>query len=287
MIILATIPVSIVRAKNGWDLTSYIQFRSTFILLAVFTYVYTKGYRKIIGVIIYCIDMALMSAVTLDPQGNQLIVLFFSTPLLVAYLFFPFSKALIVSIFSYTFLSCLYFIEYVDVGSSSYHFETVLLIFAGISSIAGMHVVIGLRHSIERQLIAAAHTDALTSLPNRMYFDVRLEQEFSRADREDTPLCLGLIDLDHFKVVNDTYGHECGDLVLIHLAKLIDDSIRATDIVCRVGGEEFVVLMPNTAIDEAQDILERLRLSIEGASIPWESHHIALTASTGLAKYTS
>lgn len=287
LIVLATIPVAIARATNGWDVASFIQFTSTFILLAVFTYVYIKDYLKIIGVIIYCIDMVLMSVVTLDPQGNELIVLFFITPLLVAYLFFPFKRALFVSIFSYTFLSCLYYIEYVDVSSPSYHFEIVLLVFAGISSVAGLHVVIGLRHSIERQLISAAHTDALTGLPNRMYFDVRLEQEFSRADRDKTPLCLGLIDLDHFKLVNDTYGHECGDQVLVHLAKLIDESIRASDIVCRVGGEELVVLMPNAAMEEAQEILERLRLAIENTSIPWKSHRIALTASTGLAEYTS
>jgi diguanylate cyclase (GGDEF)-like protein len=287
LIILATIPVAIARATNGWDLTSYIQFISTFLLLAVFAYVYLNGYRKIIGVIIYSIDMVLMSVVTLDSLGNELIVLFFITPLLVAYLFFPFRKALIVSLFSYTYLSVLYFIEHVDIGSPSYHFDTVLLIFAGISSIAGLHVVVGLRHSIERQLISAAHTDALTGLPNRMYFDVRLEQEFSRADREQTPLCLALVDLDRFKVVNDTYGHECGDQVLSHLAKLIDESIRAADIVCRVGGEELVILLPNTAIEEAQEILERLRLSIANASIPWKSHRIALTASTGLAEYTA
>jgi diguanylate cyclase (GGDEF)-like protein len=285
LIVLATIPVAIARASNGWDLTSLIQFVCTFVLLAVFIYVYAKGYLKGIGVIIYCVDMVLMSVVTLDTQGNQLIVLFFITPLLVAYLFFSSKSALAISIFSYAFLSYLYFLEYVEVSSPSYHFEIVLLVFAGISSIAGLHVVIGLRHSIEKKLISAAHTDALTGLPNRMYFDERLAQEFSRADREKTPLCLGLIDLDHFKVVNDTYGHECGDHVLVHLANLIDESIRAGDIVCRVGGEELVVLMPNTAIEEAGEILERLRMTIQNASIPWKSHSISLTASTGLSEY--
>jgi diguanylate cyclase (GGDEF)-like protein len=285
LIVLATIPVAIARAVNGWDFASLIQFSSICVLLAVFIYVLAKGYLKTVGVIIYCVDMVLMSVATLDSQGNELVVLFFITPLLVAYLFFPSRNALAISIFSYVYLSYLYFLEYVEVGSPSYHFEIVLLVFAGISSIAGLHVVIGLRHSIEKKLIGAAHTDALTGLPNRMYFDERLAQEFSRADREKTPLCLGLIDLDNFKVINDTYGHECGDQVLIHVARLIDDSIRIEDIVCRVGGEELVVLMPNTMLGEAREILERLRLNIQDASIPWKSDHISLTGSTGLSQY--
>ncbi|GEM_PF-1905387 len=285
LIVLATVPVAIARAVDGWDINSLLQLISTCILISVFAYVYSKGYVKAVGIIIYCVDMVLMSVVTLDPQGNELIVLFFITPLLVAYLFFTPRYSCLVSICSYAFLSTLYFIQYVDVGSPSYHFELVLLVLAGISSIAGLHVVIGLRHSIEKKLIDVAHTDALTRLPNRMYFDERLTQEFSRADRDKTPLCLGLIDLDNFKLVNDTYGHECGDSILIQVAALVDESIRAEDIACRVGGEELAVIMPNTPIEEACETLERLRITIRDARFPWKSYLVSLTVSAGISEY--
>ncbi len=284
LILFATVPVAISRAINGWDLTSIVQLGCSLILVLSFIFVLIKGYIKAVGVLIYFIDMMLMTVVTYDPQGNELIVLFFITPLMVAYLFFSSRSALIASIFSYVFLGYLYFLQYMEVGSPSFVLEMVLLVFAGFSSVAGLHVVIGLRHSIEHKLISIAQTDALTELPNKMYFNERLDQEISRASREHSPLCLGLIDLDHFKQVNDSYGHECGDRVLAHVANLINESVRATDTACRVGGEEFVIIMPNTKFEEAHHMLERLRVVIENAPFKWKSHRINLTASMGLSK---
>lgn len=283
LILFATVPVAISRSINGWDMATVIQLSCSAVLICLFTYVFVKNYIKAIGVIIYVVDMILMIVVTYDPQGSELIILFFITPLLVAYLFFSSRSALIASIFSYSILGYLFFLQHLDASSPQFILEMVLLVFAGISSIAGLHVVIGLRYSIEQKLISVAQTDALTELPNKMYFNERLDQEISRANREETSLCLGLIDLDHFKRVNDTYGHECGDSVLSHVARLISESIRATDTACRVGGEEFVIIMPNTSFDEAHHMLERLRKIIEGSPIKWKSHTIHLTASIGLS----
>lgn len=285
LIVLATIPVAIARAKNGWDIATLIQLLSTMALIGIFAFVYFRGYKKLVGVIIYCIDMVLMSVVTLDPQGNQLIVLFFITPLLVAYLFFPARAAFLASVFSYVFLSYLFYVQYLSSNIADHIFEMVLIVFAGISSIVGLHVVIGLRYGIEKKLLDIAHTDALTGLPNRMYFDQRLAQELARSDRDHTTLCIGLIDLDHFKRVNDTYGHECGDRVLTQVAHLIADSIRASDTACRVGGEEIVVIMPNTNIDEAYALVERVRLKIQDLPIEWRQHRLEITISTGLTEY--
>lgn len=284
LILMATIPVAISRASHGWDATSVIQLTCSLILGGLFLLVLLKGYFKVVGLAIYIIDMILMSVVTLDPQGNQLIVLFFITPLLVAYLFFSSQTAFYASCFSYAFLGVLFYLQYFDVNSPSYSFELILLIFAGISSVLGLHVVIGLRHRIEDKLMSVAQTDALTGLPNRMYFNERLDQEISRSSREKTPLCLGLIDLDHFKEVNDSYGHECGDGVLAHIALLIDTEVRATDTPCRVGGEEFVIIMPNTSFQEAHATLERLRVVIENAPFSWKNNPIHLTASMGLSE---
>ena len=285
LIVLATIPVAIARVVDKWDIASLVQLVCTLILICVSIYVLSQGYRKTVGIMIYGIDMVLMAIVTLDPQGNELVVLFFITPLLVAYLFFSSRTAFALSTFSYSFLSYLYFLQYIDTESESYAFEMVLLVFAGISYVAGLHVVVGLRHSIEKKLISVAHTDALTNLPNRMYFDQRLAQEISRSEREKTPLCLGLVDLDHFKSVNDSYGHECGDKVLTKVASLISDSIRDQDIACRVGGEELAVVMPSVSHKEAQDILERLRVTIQNTPFLWRSQQINLTISAGLYEY--
>lgn len=284
LIVLATVPVAISRATQGWDIASVIQLICSLILIILFLIVAKSGYLKFIGVTIYWVDMVLMSVVTLDPQGSPLIVLFFITPLLVAYLFFSKKSAFLASIFSYVFLSILFHIQYLQPGKEGYTLELVLLIFAGISSVLGLHVVVGLRHSIEDKLIGVAQTDALTHLPNRMYFNERLDQEISRAKREETPLCLGLIDLDHFKAINDTHGHECGDGVLAHIAKLISSSTRTMDTPCRVGGEEFVIIMPNTNSDEARHLLERLIKLIEESPFKWKTTSLSLTASVGLSE---
>jgi len=284
LIILATIPVAVSRALQGWDVATSIQLLSAIILIALFVYVALKRYTKWVGVAIYWIDMLLMAVVTLDPQGSQLILLFFITPLLVAYLFFSKSTAFVASVFSYLFLSVLYYMQYMDPDDSSYLLDLVMLVFGGISSVLGLHVVIGFRHSIEEKLINVAQTDALTGLPNRMYFDERLDQEISRAEREESPLCLGLIDLDHFKKINDTHGHECGDEVLKHIAQNISRAIRATDTPCRVGGEEFVIIMPNTDFQSAHSSLERLRKLIEQTPFHWKGKPLSLTASMGLSE---
>jgi len=285
LILLAVFPVAITRVAGKWDFASLIQLVCSVILICTAIFVFAKGYRKFIGVTIYCVDMILMSTVTLDPHGNELILLFFITPLLVAYLFFTPRTAFFISALSFTFLGYLYFLQYVNVESKTYTYEMILLIFSGISSVAGLYVVVGLRQSIEEKLISVAHTDALTNLPNRMYFDQRLAQEVSRSNRESTSLCLGLIDLDHFKAVNDSYGHECGDKVLIKVASLINESIRDQDVACRVGGEEFSVIMTSVSQPEAQKILERLRINIQNTPITWKSHTLNLTISAGLCEF--
>jgi len=284
LIVLATIPVAVSRAAQGWDIASTIQLVCSVVLISLFFYMLFKGYAKFIGAVIYWVDMVLMSVVTLDPNGSQLIVLFFITPLLVAYLFFSKKNAFYSSVFSYIFLSVLFYINFMDPSAASFTLDFVLVVAAGISCVLGLHVVIGLRHSIEEKLISVAQTDALTHLPNRMYFNERLDQEISRAERERTTLCLGLIDLDHFKHINDSHGHECGDKVLRHIAKIISGAIRATDIPCRIGGEEFVIIMPNTDFKEAHISLERLRKLIEGHPFEWKGKPLRLTASMGLSE---
>ena len=109
-------------------------------------------------------------------------------------------------------------------------------------------------------------TDPLTGIYNRRYLERRLTDEIARANRYGMPLSVLLIDIDHFKRVNDIYGHQVGDLVLEGMAQLIATTLRTTDIVARYGGEEIMVIAPSTPVKTATELAERLRKVIENAS---------------------
>jgi len=120
--------------------------------------------------------------------------------------------------------------------------------------------IVNQMHTIER----LSMIDQLTNLPNRRSFDDRLKMEWKQAIREQTPISLLMIDLDNFKILNDTYGHQQGDLVLQKVAEILPKSFRRPgDFAARWGGEEFVVLLPNTALDGAIELAEKIRTDIE------------------------
>jgi diguanylate cyclase (GGDEF)-like protein len=132
-----------------------------------------------------------------------------------------------------------------------------------------------------RELDALATTDGLTGIANRRTFQARLEAEISRASRYHTPLALMLLDVDHFKSLNDAHGHQAGDQVLQRMGRLLVSSTRTTDLVARYGGEEFAVILVNTSKGAAQETAERLRARIEAE--PWPNR--AVTASIGIASW--
>lgn len=106
-------------------------------------------------------------------------------------------------------------------------------------------------------------TDPLLGIFNRRFLDRRLQEELLRAQRHGLPLSLMLLDIDFFKKVNDTWGHQNGDIVLRHLARLLVDTLRQTDLVARFGGEEFVLLLPHTQQSDARMLAERVRRTVE------------------------
>ena len=127
-----------------------------------------------------------------------------------------------------------------------------------------------------------ANFDALTGLHCRRHFDRRLREELDRADRYDRPLSMVLLDIDHFKKINDTRGHQIGDQVLRQTAGLISRSLRLSDYCARVGGEEFCLLLPNTDASGALKQAERLRKAI--AEHPFlGDESLRVTASFGIA----
>ncbi|QOL25718.1 diguanylate cyclase [Thalassotalea sp. LPB0316] len=133
------------------------------------------------------------------------------------------------------------------------------------------------------ELAMANRIDGLTQIFNRKHWEECLGQEFSRARRYDADLALIMFDLDHFKRLNDTYGHQCGDTVLIETSKSIDELIRISDTFGRYGGEEFAVILPETGVVGALDVAEKIRQRIEDISILYKDTPINITASIGIA----
>ncbi len=136
-------------------------------------------------------------------------------------------------------------------------------------------------------IVYKSHTDSLTDLWNHGYFQEKLTYELERAKKTNQPLGLVLIDIDNFKDLNDTYGHQFGDTILKELAMILKQSSRETDYVCRYGGEEFTLILPQTNKEKAYEIAERLRSRIEQYSFsPYtQPKNLKLTISLGVATY--
>jgi diguanylate cyclase (GGDEF)-like protein len=156
---------------------------------------------------------------------------------------------------------------------------TVLVVFV-LSTTLFLAREIGRRAQAEDKLEELATTDALTGLKNRRKFDIAIDVEWRRAARQGTPIALLMIDADHFKAYNDTYGHQAGDQILIGIAICVSDSIRrAGDCCARYGGEEFAVLLPGLSAIEALRVAETIRLKVQ----QWSDGPTVTTVSIGVA----
>lgn len=128
-------------------------------------------------------------------------------------------------------------------------------------------------------------TDALTGLYNFRFFSDTLPLEMERSRRSFQALSLIVLDIDHFKKFNDTWGHEVGNQVLVFVARQITLAIRKLDYACRFGGEEFIVLLPNTDLRQAKNVAERLREAIENTPLVYEQQSLSVTASLGVDEF--
>ncbi|MBL4876586.1 MAG: PleD family two-component system response regulator [Cohaesibacteraceae bacterium] len=152
------------------------------------------------------------------------------------------------------------------------------------TQIRGRRYTEQLRHSVQ-QTMEMAITDSLTGLHNRRYLESHLSSLMRKAARLNKPISVLMLDIDHFKAVNDTYGHDAGDVVLKDFSNRIRKSIRGIDLACRMGGEEFIVVMPDTDPALAIVVAERIRKSISDKVIvvPQTGTRIEITVSIGIA----
>ena len=135
----------------------------------------------------------------------------------------------------------------------------------------------------QKQMYESALRDGLTKAFNKKYFTDRLESELTFALRHESPLVLVMFDIDHFKKVNDTHGHQAGDLVLSELSTLLTGALRAEDVFARYGGEEFAVICRGTDLSQAQIVGERMRKAVEKYRFVHEGTPIPVTISVGIA----
>lgn len=151
--------------------------------------------------------------------------------------------------------------QYIANKTTSYFkYFTITL---GLNLLAIVLFLILYKKYVYNNLADCAIRDPLTGVFNRRYFDEYLNHEILRAKRSQKIFCLIMFDIDHFKHVNDTYGHDMGDYALITLSEIIQNSIRKSDVLSRIGGEEFMVLLPDTDVNNAFHLAERIRLNTE------------------------
>lgn len=136
------------------------------------------------------------------------------------------------------------------------------------------------------RLYEAAMRDGLTGVFNRKHLEERLDAEIAFATRHGTPLAICMLDVDHFKNVNDTYGHLAGDAVLKTVAGILSRGVRAEDVVGRYGGEEFVIVARGNTVVEGANLAERMRVAIASTPTLFENQQITVTASFGVASLT-
>jgi diguanylate cyclase len=133
------------------------------------------------------------------------------------------------------------------------------------------------------QVSELVHEDHLTGTLNRRGMEDAFARELSRADRLKAPMCVSMLDIDHFKRLNDTFGHDAGDEALIHLVRVTKEALRPTDVIARFGGEEFVIILPETGIDEAVKVMTRVQRHLTKNFFMHDNQRLLITFSAGVA----
>ena len=135
-------------------------------------------------------------------------------------------------------------------------------------------------------LRAESTTDPLTGAGNRRWLDIEMKQRLAQLRRQESPFSVLMLDIDHFKRINDTWGHDAGDIVLVAVAKEIRHTLRDMVVLCRTGGEEFIAILPGTNVEAAAAAAERIRSAIEELLVRFQNRTLAVTISIGVTEGT-
>lgn len=192
----------------------------------------------------------------------------------------------------YTFVLVLRGVVFLIIPSDGLFSESPLAILNSISLFISSFLwsigfLLMVSHRLQADLNELAMLDSLTRIANRRAMVAHLESEFSRFTRTNIDFSVLLVDVDHFKTVNDHYGHETGDQILRDVARLMKHALRKQDVIARWGGEEFLILLPGSTQVEAAEIGERLRLLIQHSKFNFNGHEVSITVSIGVGNSAS
>lgn len=271
-------PLAVIRWLQGDYGIAVIDTAVVLTLAFIVRMIYVKDQVRAASVILALLLMT-ASVVSVNLQGQEETVWMY--PALAGMFFLlKLREAIVVSVIGIA----LTFSAFVEGLSTS---QTLVAMLSLIVNAAVAAVFAAITNVHRGQLASAALLDSLTKIGNRRALDQSLVEKTRVARSDDQPLVLIMLDIDHFKMVNDTYGHAVGDLVLYQLAQTLRTEIRAGDECFRAGGEEFVVLSPNTTLEQAKRHAERLRKAI--AELEFSQIHtqkpLKVTASIGMAEY--
>lgn len=181
--------------------------------------------------------------------------------------------------------SALYYRHLGDVGSPQVMIDLLNMVLCAALILAFIHVYEIRREEAEQRLVGMAETDALTGLPNRSKFQCTLNRTIAESARSGTEFALVIMDIDHFKVVNDTLGHDAGDLVLRDIGQRLTERLRTTDFVGRLGGEEFGLILRDLKPAAAFELMDELRQRIADRDLTYGEARVRVTASFGIAQW--
>ncbi len=172
-------------------------------------------------------------------------------------------------------------------GGDDYLVKPVNSVILKAKIIAMQRIAMMRRRLIEtrEQLRILAHTDELTRIPNRRKINEIIDSEIARSNRNLIPFTVAILDLDHFKNINDTYGHKAGDLVLQSICLVLKKTLRAEDSIGRIGGEEFCICLPSSCNEPLKDPFERFRQAIENSHVLFDGKRLSITASFGITLF--
>lgn len=183
-------------------------------------------------------------------------------------------------------LGCVVFYFYLgNIGSAASMIDLLNMVLCGCLMQVFMHKYEARREEAEQRLVEVAQTDALTGLANRANFQSTLARTIAESERSNTAFVLVMMDIDHFKIINDTLGHDAGDYVLREIGRCLQERLRTTDFVGRLGGEEFGLILRDVRSEAAYELMEELRLRIAGRELSYGDADIQVTASFGMAQW--
>jgi diguanylate cyclase (GGDEF)-like protein len=300
----------------GFTSTPYIYFLLIYLVTVVFigsfeiyirqvdNVTYDHGPRILLGQVLYCAGIFPIWLLLLE-EGRTGGLLFAITLLVYTFAYSSLKFAIALNTFVASgYVFCTYIAIYVFEQKGNFKHEVMLMAaYLPVSIVVGQvgSKLAKKKHSVKQllkeqkathiqlqetlsKLKEAASTDELTGLLNRRELNSRMEYELTKAQRNKANLSLLMLDLDHFKKVNDTHGHHCGDLVLKYVADCLKQHFRSTDSIARWGGEEFLILMPDTNLDEAEQVSSRALNALEKGMFHYNAHQIKITASGGLCE---